>query len=63
MPCPKPSSSCLIHLNQLSIPSPRFEKNSGGLAREEEFLADQACLSVQASPKKQQKITKKNSHP
>src|SRR5882724_711100 len=57
--CHKSSSSHLIHLNHPSIPSPRLEKSRGGLAREGEFLADQACLSVQASPKKKQKNTKK----
>jgi len=46
------SSTHLIHPNQPLIPSPRLEKSRGELAREGEFLADQARLSVQASPKK-----------
>src|SRR5882724_10534740 len=54
----KSSSSCLVHLNQHSIPSPILEKIRGGLAREEEFLADQVCLSVQASQKKKGKYKK-----
>src|SRR5882724_7532316 len=45
------SSSRLVHPNQPSIPSPRLEKSRGGLAREGEFLSNQARLSVQASPK------------
>src|SRR5882724_8677239 len=53
------SSTRLIHPNQPSIPSPRLEKSSGELARGEEFLANQAHLSVQASPKKEKKTQKK----
>jgi len=53
------SSTRLIHPNQPSIPSPILEKSRGGLAREGDFLANQAHLSVQASPKKKQKNTKK----
>ena len=61
MPRHEPSSSHLICPNQPFIPSPRLEKSRGGLAREKEFLANQAHLSVQASPKNR-KIQKKNSH-
>src|SRR5882724_822294 len=53
------SSTCLVHPNQPSIPSPRLEKSRGELAREGEFLADQPRLSVQVSPKKNRKIQKK----
>ena len=45
------SSTHLVHSNQPSIPSPRLEKSREGLVREGEFLANQAHLSVQASPK------------
>src|SRR5882724_11504862 len=70
-PCLAPSSTAhpesstrLVHLNQPLIPSPRLEKSRGGIARDGEFLADQACLSVQETPKKKkQKNTKKNSLP
>jgi len=45
------SSTRLVHLKQLSILSPKLEKNREELVRGGEFLADQARLSVQASPK------------
>src|SRR5882724_10656563 len=45
------SSTRLVHSNKPSIPSPRLEKSREGLVREGEFLANQARLSVQASPK------------
>ena len=65
MPHPTPlstacheSSTHLVHPNQPSIPSPRLDKSRGELAREGEFLADQARLLIQASPKNR-KIQKK----
>src|SRR5882724_10318458 len=52
------SSTRLIHPNQPSIPSPELEKSREELVRGGEFLANQARLSVQASPKNT-KIQKK----
>src|SRR5882724_3549440 len=52
------SSTCLVHPNQPSIPLPELEKSREELVRGGEFLANQAHLSVQASPKNT-KIQKK----
>src|SRR5882724_11420750 len=53
------SSTHLVHPNQPLIPSPELEKSREELVRGGEFLANQAHLSVQASPKNT-KIQKKN---